>query len=160
MRLTATGLLALFVGSCATASLPRGVLRYDLGRGSRGDIEGVIPEMLIRAGYTVQQRRDTGNLLYFETAWHVREPFEDETEPCALECRSRVIVEARQQGGNLYSVTLRAENSFYGLAEGADEAAAPGWTPLVPSTEFREHVSELSARISLRIDAGVRVFRP
>ena len=61
------------VAACAPASLQRDVLRHDLGRGSRGDIESIIPELLIRAGYTIQQRRDTGSLLSYETAWHVRE---------------------------------------------------------------------------------------
>jgi hypothetical protein len=113
--------------------------------------------MLIRAGYTIQQRRDTGSLLYYETAWHVREPFDDEVLQCTRECRSRVIVEARRQGGELYSVTLRAENSS--LVQ-SDPAADAVWTPLVPGERFREHVSGLSESIGMRIDAGVRVFRP
>ena len=157
-RVSRGGLLALAVAACAPASLQRDVLRHDLGRGSRGDIEAIIPELLVRAGYTIQQRRDTGSLLYYETAWHVREPFEDEVQTCTLDCRSRIIVEARRQGGELYSVTLRAENSA--LTQGAAAGAEPVWTALVPSPLFREHVSELSESIGMRIDAGVRVYRP
>jgi hypothetical protein len=157
-RLARGGLLALAVAACAPASLQRDVLRHDLGRGSRGDIQAILPELLIRAGYTIQQRRDTGSLLYYETAWHVREPFDDETGPCTLDCRSRVVVEARRQGGELFSVMLRAENSA--LVQGADASSEPVWTPLPPSPLFREHVSELSESIGMRIDAGVRVFRP
>jgi hypothetical protein len=159
-RLCASGLLVVALIGCAPASLQRDVLRHDVGRGTRGDIEQVVPELLIRAGYAMQQRRDTGTLLYYETAWHVREPFEDEVEQCALDCRSRIIVEARRQGGDLYSVTLRAENSSLTAPASEQSGAAPVWAPLLPTERFREHVSELSAAISLRIDAGVRVFRP
>jgi hypothetical protein len=150
-------LAAMLAAACAGGSLSRDAVREDLGRGSRGDIELVIPEMLIRAGYTIQLRRDTGSLLYYETAWHVRQPFEDEAEQCSRECRSRIIVEARRQGGELYSVTLRAENSS--LVQ-SDPTADAVWTAIESSPQFREHVSELSETIAMRIDAGVRVFRP
>ena len=70
----------------------------------------------------------------------------------------RIIVEARRQGGDVFSVTLRAENSA--LVQGADSGSEPVWTPLIPSPLFREHVSELVESIGMRIDAGVRVFRP
>ena len=157
--LTASGLLltAVVTTGCAGGSLSRDALRHDLGRGSRGDIELVIPEMLIKAGYAIQLRRDTGSLLYYETAWHVRQPFDDEVDQCTRECRSRIIVEARRQGGELYSVSLRAENSS--LVQ-TDPAASAVWMPIDSSEKFREHVSELSETIGLRIDAGVRVFRP
>ena len=161
LRVTSAGglLLVFLTSACAGASLSRDLLRHDVGRGSRGDIELVVPEMLIRAGYAIQQRRDTGSLLYYETAWHVREPFDDEKEPCALDCRSRIIVEARRQGGQIYSVTLRAENSALEEPAGAQDPASPVWVPLSPSPKFREHVRELSAGMEMRIDAGVRVFR-
>jgi hypothetical protein len=147
----------LITAACAGGSLSGDAIRQDLGRGSRGDIEAVIPEMLIRAGYTIQLRRDTGALLYYETAWHVRQPFEDEVEQCARECRSRIIVEARRQGGEIYSVALRAENSSLLQSDPATDAV---WTPIQSSEQFRKHVSELSESIGMRIDAGVRVFRP
>jgi hypothetical protein len=158
-RLPASGLLIVVLTTCAPASLQRGVLRHEVGRGSRGDIELTVPELLIRAGYAIQQRRDTGSLLYYETTWHSREPFEDEIDQCALGCRSRIIVEARRQGGNLYSVTLRAENAFLDRSLDPDPSMASVWVPFPPGERFREHVSELSAGIGMRIDAGVRVFR-
>lgn len=159
-HLRAGVLVALGIGACAPASLQRDVLRHDLGRGTRGDIELVIPELLIRAGYTMSLRRDTGALLYYETAWHVRKPFDDEVDQCSIECRSRIIVEARRQGGELYSVTLRAENSSLVRPSTANPTDDAVWMPLLPTPQFRDHVSELSSAIGMRIDAGVRVFRP
>jgi hypothetical protein len=152
-------LIPALVG-CGSASLPRDVVRFDVGRGSRGDIELVIPETLIRHGYAIQQRRDTGTLLYYETAWLNREPFEDEVEQCALECRTRIIVEARRQGGDIYSVTQRAENTFLEAPSMASSTGEPVWNPLPPTEKFREHIGQITEGISMRIDAGVRVFRP
>lgn len=149
----------LMAAGCAGASLQRGILRHDVGRGSRGDIQSFIPETLIRHGYHIQQHRDTGTLIYYETAWLHREPFEDEVEACASECRSRIIVEARRRGGNLFSVTLRAENAVLAESSGLEPSGNAVWTPLPPTDRFREHVGELSTAIAMRIDAGVRVFR-
>jgi hypothetical protein len=120
----------------------------------------VIPELLIRAGYTMQVRRDTGTLLYYETAWHVRKPFDDEADQCTTECRSRIIVEARRQGGEIFSVSLRAENSSLVSSSPENPSGSAVWTPLLPSPQFRDHVNELASAIGMRIDAGVRVFRP
>jgi hypothetical protein len=159
-RLAASGLIVLGLTGCGSASLPRDVLRYDVGRGSRGDIELVIPEMLVRHGYTIQLRRNTEALLYFETAWLNREPFEDEVRQCEVECRTRIIVEARRQGGEIFSVTLRAENAFRagpGMVTRSPEAE---WNALPPTPKFRDHVAKISSDIGDRIDAGVRVFRP
>jgi hypothetical protein len=156
----ASSLIVLSLSGCGGASLPRDVIRYDVGRGSRGDIELVIPEMLVRHGYTIQLRRNTASLLYFETAWLNREPFEDEVQQCEVECRTRIIVEARRQGGEIFSVTLRAENSFMagpGMVTPSGEAV---WNPLTPTPKFREHIGDISSDIGDRIDAGVRVFRP
>jgi hypothetical protein len=156
----AGALLVPLLAGCGSASLPRDVVRVDVGRGSRGDIELVIPEQLVRHGYTIQQRRDTGTLLYYETAWLNRQPFEDEVEQCRLECRTRIIVEARRQGGEIFSVTLRAENSFLDQPTGVLATGEPVWTALPPTEKFREHINKISTDIEDRIDAGVRVFRP
>jgi hypothetical protein len=159
-NLVASALVIPILAGCGSASLPRDVLRFDVGRGSRGDIERAIPEMLIRHGYAIQQQRDTGSLLYFETAWLNREPFEDEAGLCSLECRTRIIVEARRQGGEIYSVTLRAENTFLQQPSMITPIGEQVWNPLPPTEKFREHINEISTDIGDRIDAGVRVFRP
>jgi hypothetical protein len=159
-RLLASALVIPILAGCGSASLPRDVLRFDVGRGSRGDIELVIPEMLVRHGYAIQQRRDTGSMLYYETAWLNREPFEDEVKQCELECRTRIIVEARRQGGEIFSVTLRAENTFRQEPSMITPIGEAVWNPFPPTEKFREHIDKISTDIGDRIDAGVRVFRP
>jgi len=154
MRLLHANTLAAFVVVAGCASLPRAAietLRYDVGRGSRSDIESVVPDMLARYGYRMDQRRDTGRRMYYQTAWLHREPFEDE-DRCAINCRSRIIVEARRMGVRFYSVTLRAENSAFEVAPGGTET----WGSYPATEMFREHVTELAEEIGMKIDAGVR----
>lgn len=156
MRLLHANTLAMVVVVAGCAGLPSAALetlRYDVGRGSRGDIESVVPDMLARYGYRMDQRRDTGQRMYYQTAWLHREPFEDE-DRCAIDCRSRIIVEARRMGVRFYSVTLRAENSVFevGAAPGATET----WVSYPATEMFREHVTELAEEIGMKIDAGVR----
>jgi hypothetical protein len=135
---------------CAGASLNRDILRHDVGRGTRSDIQLTVPEMLIRHGYAVREFRDTRSLIYYETAWLHREPLADEVNDGAVERRTRIIVEARLSGAT-YAVNLRAENQVLGPSAGAEWIGAPA------SDMLRNHVREISSAIGLRIDAGVRV---
>lgn len=156
MRLFHACTLATLVTVASCAGLPRAgseTLRYDVGRGTRSDIASVVPDMLARYGYRMNQVRDTGRRIYYETAWLHREPFEDE-DRCAIDCRSRVIVEARRMGREFYSVTLLAENSVFevGTAPGATET----WVSYPATAMFLEHVTELMEEIRMEIDAGVR----
>jgi len=142
--------VALLLSGCG-ASLGRGVLRNDLGRGTRRDITMFVREILYRYGYAIQEVRETSNTIYYETAWARREPFDDEAARGAEECRSRIIVEARKGGAEMYSVRLRAENT-------ALVFQYPGeWRPMPATEMFREHVREISNAIRMEIDAGVRV---
>jgi len=158
MRFLPTGTLAMTMALAGCAGLSRadiGTLRYDVGRGSRGDIELVVPDMLARYGYEMDQRRDTGRRLYFQTAWLHREPFEDE-DRCDIDCRTRITVEARRAGNEFYSVTLRAENAAFEVRPTAGESGR--WVPYPATEMFRAHVTELTEEIGMQIDAGVRGY--
>jgi hypothetical protein len=145
-RRLALTLLPLF-SACAVQS---NLIQVDVGRASRFDVLNKVESLLNREGYTVQERRDTGSLIQLATSWTTREPFEDEAARGAIECRTRVMVEARRQGNDIFAVVLRAENSAL-----TDDAAGV-WQALPPSEMFRGHVRELSNELALEIDAGVR----
>jgi hypothetical protein len=121
-----------------------------VGRASRFDVLEKVEVVLNRQGYAIQDRRDDGSLIMLSTSWTTRAPFEDEAARGATECRTRVLVEARRQGNDLFAVVLRAENSSTTEAE-------PGvWKALPPTPMFRAHVRELSAALALEVDSGVR----
>jgi hypothetical protein len=124
----------------------------DVGRGTRGDIGTFVPQALSRYGYAVANFRETPTLIYFETAWEHRAPFEDEVEAGAEECRTRILVEARKGGADFYSVTLRVENSA--LTMSLDDER---WVPMEATKMFDEHVDEIVSVIQMNIDAGVRL---
>jgi len=151
MRVTVAGWgvagLLLSLGACALQS---NLIQMDVGRASRFDVLDKVERILNLQGYTVQERRDTGSLIQLATSWTTRPPFDDEVEKGATEARTRVIVEARQQGNDLFAVVLRAENSV--LTEGIDGT----WKALPPTEMFRGHVRELSNALALEIDSGVR----
>jgi hypothetical protein len=142
------GPLALLFLSAACA-LQSNLIQLDVGRATRFDVLNRIETILNREGYTVQARRDTGALIQLETSWTTRAPFEDEADQGITEGRTRLVVEGRRQGNDIYAVVLRAENSV--LAGESGE-----WKPLSPTPMFREHVREVSNALALEIDAGVR----
>ena len=126
------------------------LIQMEVGRASRFDVLDKVESILNREGYTIQERRDTGSLIQLATSWTNRAPFEDEVQRGATEARTRVIVEARRQGNDIFAVVLRAENSV--LTEGMDGT----WQALPPTDMFRSHVRELSNALALEIDSGVR----
>jgi hypothetical protein len=143
-------LIVALLPLASACALQSNLIQLDVGRASRFDVLNKVEAILNRLGYTVQERRDTGSLIQLGTSWTTREPFEDETARGAIECRTRVVVEARRQGSDLFAVVVRAENST--ITESDDGV----WKALPPTTMFHGHVREVANALALEIDAGVR----
>lgn len=141
---------ALLLVGCAKASLDQNAPR-PIGRATQRDISIFVPQALNRHGYAVVDYRETRNTIYFATAWEHRAPFEDEAEDGATQCRTRITVEARKGGGEMYAVTLRVENAALGSSPDAQ------WRPVAATPMFQGHVRAITSAIQLHIDAGVRV---
>ena len=142
--------LALTLALTACASTGRSnVLQTDVGRATRPDILDKVPRILDQQGYEVQERRDTGNVIQYMTTWVTRAPFEDEENRGATECRTRLTLEAREQGNGFYAVTLKAENTMQRSLDGQ-------WVNLAPTTMFRRHLRDVTEALALEINMGVR----
>jgi hypothetical protein len=142
--------LAWLLALPACASTGRSnALQTDVGRATRPDIEDKVPRILDQQGYEVQERRDTGNVIQYMTSWVTRMPFEDEGNRGATECRTRLTIEAREQGNGFYAVTLKAENTMQRALDGQ-------WVNLAPTTMFRRHLRDLTEALALEINMGVR----
>ena len=148
--LAVIGLFALAVqAGCATG---RGnMVKVDAGRATRLDILDKVSRILYQQGYEVQERRDTGTVIQFVTAWTTRAPFPDEASRGAFECRTRVTFEARRGAAEIYAISLRAENSVSTTEFGAD------WSSPPPTQMFREHIRDVADAIALEVDMGVRM---
>jgi hypothetical protein len=145
--LTTLALLATLAG-CASG--PRNVLRMAVGRASRPDVLDKAPRILDQQGYEIQERRDTGQMIQYMTSWVTRAPFDDEAGRGAVECRTRLTLEARLGAGDTYALTLRAENMMQ--RQSMDGA----WVDMVPTPMFREHMQTVSEALALELDMGVR----
>lgn len=142
------GVAALLVmAGCAAGA--RNVATISVGRATRTDIMEEAPSILYRQGYEMQDRRDTGSMIRYTSSWVTREPFADEASRGAVECRTRLTFEARQAGGNTYTVSLRAENMMQRGFDGT-------WVELAPTPTFREHLRSVSEALALELDMGVR----
>src|SRR2546423_269385 len=128
--------LALCLLLLAGCALQKNVVRASVGRATRFDVLNRVEGVLNRYGYTVQGRRDTGTTIQLITGWQNRAPFEDEAGRGATECRTRLTVDARPQGNDMFAVILRAENEI--------QAADGSWKPDAPAEMFRAHVADVS----------------
>jgi hypothetical protein len=140
--------LLLALGACASSGRSN-VLQTDVGRATRPDILDKVPRIMDQQGYEVQERRDTGNVIQYMTSWITRTPFDDEQNRGATEVRTRLTLEAREQGNGFYAVTLKGENTMLRAFDGQ-------WVNMAPTTMFRRHLNELTEALSLEIDMGVR----
>jgi hypothetical protein len=142
--------LALLLPLASGCALQSNLIQMEVGRASRFDVLNRVEALLTREGYVVQERRDSGSLIQLATSWTTRQPFEDEADRGATEARTRITVEARRQGNDIFAVVLRAENSVL------TDTDAGVWKALPPTDMFRGHIRELSSALALEIDAGVR----
>lgn len=142
--------LVLTLATTACAAGAPNSMQLAVGRATRPDIIDKVPRILDQQGYQVQESRDTGNVIQFMTSWVTRAPFEDEINRGAAEARTRVTFEARQTGGEFYSISLKAENQM--LREGFSGQ----WVSLEPTPMFREHLRNVSEAVALEVDMGVR----
>ena len=140
--------LALLLAAAGCA-LQRNVVQQSVGRATRFDVLNKVEGILNREGYTVQERRDTGALILLATSWQTRQPLDDEARQGITECRTRLLIEGRPQGNDMFSVVLRAETTGTVGGDGV-------WKPLPATDEFRARVRELAGALALEIDAGMR----
>lgn len=144
------GLTLAALSLAAGCALQSSAIQLAVGRATGFDVLSRAEGVLSRQGYTVQERRNSGSLIQLATSWTTRSPFDDEAAQGATECRTRLLIEARRQGSDLYAVVLRAENTAL------TDAAGGVWKALPPTLSFRGHIQDISNALALEIDAGVR----
>ena len=145
---TLAAVLLLSTAACATGQ--PFATNLAVGRATRPDIIDKVPRILDQHGYQVAEVRDTGNVIQYMTSWITRDPFEDEVSRGASEARTRLTFEARQQGGEFYNVTIKAESMMQRAGfEG-------GWVNLEATPMFRQHLRDVADAVALEVDMGVR----
>lgn len=87
----------------------------DLGTATAYDFKDKTGRMLDRYQFQLFRFEETADIIYMETDWKARYPFEDELEEGIAEARTRLIIQARPRtrnpaGSDLHTVRLVAEN--------------------------------------------------
>lgn len=148
---------ALLLAGCGGTLADLGGTQQTIGRATHRDISVEIPATLIRWGYAIYQRRDTGSSLHIETGWQERAPFEDEAALGAKGARTRFIAQARQAGPAVYTLRLISENEV-SLPDSTGYLDPDGWSR-IPATEmYKAYVQEISTEIELKVAAGLRTY--
>ena len=145
----------LVYSACAGAQLSQSDIERTIGRATERDIVALVPETLQRHGYVIYNNRRTSDMLYFETNWRSRAPFEDEAAQGAYAARTRIIIRARRSSDMLFTLRLEAQNQVNGVPYASDSAGS-GWSTIPATDLYREYVRELSSEIQLQVDAGQR----
>ena len=141
---------ALAAAGCAGGRANLGATRVAVGRASRPDVLDKVPRILDQQGYEVQERRDMGTLIQYTTSWVTRDCFQDEIDRGAVECRTRLTFEGRQEAAQTYNVSLRGESMMQ------RRTMSQEWVALAPTDLFRAHLREIADALALEIDMGVR----
>lgn len=149
--------LLLAVGGCAGATLNRSAVESKIGRATFRDIMVEVPEIFGANGFSIHESRRTGRGVFFETNWRGRAPFDDEAEQGADRARTRLVLNARRAGGDIYTLRIRAENEVRGVPGASGPAGGSRWGKIPATGMYREYVRDLFMQIKLRVDAGVRV---
>ena len=141
---------------CGTARLSQSDVENRIGRATERDIVALVPEILQRHGYVIYNNRRTADMLYFETNWRSRAPFEDEAAQGADDARTRIIIRARKSSGMFFTLRLEAQNQVSGIPYASSDLVGSRWSTIPATDLYKEYVSELSSEIRMQVDSGQR----
>lgn len=151
VRPLSAGAVLLF-SACAGAQLNQSSVERRVGHATDVDIIDAVPKILRANGYTIYNNRRTDDMIYFETNWRNRVPFEDEEDQGVDDARTRIILRARRSSATLFTVRLEAQNQV----RGTDLPGGTGWSTIPATDDYKAYILDLSTLIKLEVDAGNR----
>jgi hypothetical protein len=150
----------VFLTACAGSGGTTSNSTYtaDVGTATALDVKDKGRMFLDRQQYQVVRQEETSDLIYIETHWRFRSPFEDEVELGVEEARTRIFLRAsargmRQQGlfSDISVVKLTAENQVRYRGEAI-------WKDARITPELRSYLKKLSDDLSIVFRTGIRTF--
>jgi hypothetical protein len=152
--------ILIFLVACAGSKSTTSNSTYDadVGTATSLDVKDKGTSFLDRQQYQVLRQEETTELIYMETHWRFRSPFEDEVELGVEEARTRIFLRAtprgmRQQGifSDISSVKLTAENQVRYRGETT-------WRDAHITPKLRSYLRKLSDDLSIAFRTGIRKF--
>lgn len=150
----------VFISACSGSgeATRNSLYTADIGTATALDVKDKGRLFLDRQQYQVLRQEETNELIYIETHWRFRSPFDDEVEQGVEEARTRIFLRAtprgmRQQGlfSDISIVKLTAENQVRYRGETT-------WRDARITPQLRSYLRKLSDDLSIEFRTGIRKF--
>jgi len=130
----------------------------NVGTATSYDVRDKTQRLIYKHHYVVFRAEESQDMIYFETEWKDRAPFQDEEEGGILEARTRFILEARPRiraevagSSDLNNVRLIFENLV--LRE-----SSPEWIYLPMTAMCKSYVRRIADDLIIDFRTGFRKF--
>lgn len=155
--------VAVILGGCSILSQAGDVSGYrdfsvSAGETTMHDLYIKTARILNRDLFEIVRQEESTQLVYLETRWQFRPPFEDEQAQGIAEARTRLIVRARLRraaviagGSNLYTVQITAENMVQLI--GAEE-----WSRITNTPMYKAYIRNIAKELENEFRMSMRRF--
>lgn len=129
----------------------------NVGTATAYDFKDKTQRLFTRYQFQVYRFQETADLIFIETEWKLRYPFEDELAHGIEEAKTRIVAEARPRsrmssgGSELNRVSFYAENlvRFKQSHE---------WQPVALSDMLKSYLKEFADDLTTEFRTGIRKF--
>ena len=127
--------------------------RSNLGRAMVNDIVENVPNILQgKFLYNVSTIRVTGSLIYYETGWNYRNPFQDEMVRDADQARTKFIVEANLRGRAISGTGQRQSARIRLSVQNAVLIEGEGWVGIPAGEGLNQHIDSVKSELRQALD--------
>lgn len=128
------------------------------GEGTMRDVYVKTARILNRYLYETVRQEESTQLVYFETRWQYRTPFEDEQAQGVAEARTKLTIQARPRrvavtagASNLYTVQITAENMVQ-LQDGNE------WIHMTNTDKYKAYIRDIAKELENEFRMSMRRF--
>ena len=133
-------------------------ITWRAGEGSMFIVNEKTLRILNRYSYETVRREESQQLVYYQTSWKYRNPFDDELEKGVIEARTRLTVKARPRrtatmagASNMYAVQVVAEN----MVQMADTGE---WTRMPNSEAYKAYIRDIAKTLENELRMSIGIF--
>lgn len=129
----------------------------EVGVATDFDFKEKTRRILDKYQYEIVRFEESSDMIYFETRWKDRYPFEDEDQLGISQARSRFILEARPRTRGIrgsvkvFRITVIAENEALYL--GSEE-----WQHVPMTSSYKKYVKRFAEDLRSEFRSGIRRF--
>ena len=133
-------------------------ITWRAGEGSMFIVNEKTLRILNRYNYETVRREDSQQLVFYQTSWKYRNPFDDELEKGVIDARTRLTVKARPRrtaamagASNMYAVQVVAEN----MVQMADTGE---WTRMPNSEAYKAYIRDIAKALENELRMSINIF--